>query len=78
MDSFFDKEIAYIPSNSTALSSWETTLRLLREDRITLRPFMSMQKPLAQWQEAFDAVIRKTVFKAVLLPNGTFEETTVS
>lgn len=78
MDSFFDKEIAYIPSNSTALSSWETTLRLLREDRITLQPFMSMQKPLAQWQEAFDAVIRKTVFKAVLLPNGTFEETTVS
>lgn len=77
LDRFFDKEITYIPSNSTALSSWEITLRLLQENQIALRPFMSMQKPLTQWQEAFEAVIHKEVFKALLLPDNTFEEITI-
>jgi len=40
----------------------------LLEGGISLEPFVSMQLPLQEWRTAFDAVIDKRVYKAVLLP----------
>lgn len=67
LDGFFDKEVTYVPSNSSSVTAWKTTMELL-EGGISLEPFVSMQLPLQEWRTAFDAVIDKRVYKAVLLP----------
>lgn len=72
LDELFNKEVRYIPSNSTALSSWDITLRLLADGRVTLAPFVSMAVPLSEWNRAFDEVIGKRVYKALLLPDNLF------
>ena len=73
LDSFFDREVTYVPSNSSSVKAWEITMELL-ENGISLEPFVTMAKPLEQWKEAFDAVLERTVYKAVLLPDETFGE----
>lgn len=73
LDSIFEREAVYVPSNSTAVSTWPITLKFLAERRVTTTPFLSMQKPLTQWREAFDAVMQKRVYKALLLPDPTFD-----
>ena len=72
LDYMFDREVNYVPSNSTATSSWEITLKLLSEKKVTMRPFVTMQVPLEDWKSAFDAVIQKKVYKAILLPDNEF------
>ncbi len=74
LDYIFDREVHYIPSNSTATSSWKLTLDLLRSKKVTLDPFVSMQVPLENWKTAFEAVMQKKVYKAVLIPDNTFDE----
>lgn len=74
LDYMFDREVKYLPSNSTATTSWEITLKLLAEKKVVLKPFVSMQVPLENWKEAFEAVIQKKVYKAVLIPNHDFSE----
>lgn len=74
LDSLFDREVNYVPSNSTAVSSWSTTLDLLAEKKVTMAPFVSMQVPLEDWQQAFDAVLKKKVYKALLLPENHFPD----
>lgn len=69
LDALFDREVTYIPSNSSATTTWPTTLRLLKEGRVKLSPLVSRQYTLTQWKTAFEAVIRKEVYKAVILPN---------
>lgn len=73
LDSFFDREVTYVPSNSSSVSAWKITMELL-EKGVSLEPFVTLQLPLEQWKEAFDAVLEKKVYKAVLLPDNTFEE----
>ena len=73
LDSFFDREVTYVPSNSSSVSAWKITMELL-EKGVSLEPFVTLQLPLEQWHEAFDAVLEKKVYKAVLLPDNTFEE----
>ncbi len=72
LDSFFDKEVTYVPSNSSSVSAWKITMELL-EKQISLEPFVSMELPLQEWRTAFDAVINKKVYKAVLLPDNYFD-----
>ena len=74
LDYMFDREVNYVPSNSTATTSWEITLKLLAEKKVTLKPFVSMRVSLDNWKPAFDAVIQKKVYKAVLLPDNHFNE----
>lgn len=74
LDYMFDREVNYVPSNSTATTSWEITLKLLAEKKVTLKPFVSMRAPLEEWRTAFDAVMQKKVYKAVLLPDNNFSE----
>lgn len=74
LDYMFDREVNYVPSNSTATTSWEITLRLLAEKKVALKPFVSMQVSLDNWKTAFDVVMQKKVYKAVLLPDNDFSE----
>lgn len=74
LDSIFDREVVYVPSNSSAMNSWRITLDLLKEGKLTLAPFVSMKTPLENWKEAFDAVLAKKVYKAVLLPDNSFDK----
>ena len=76
MDYLFDREVTYVPTNSTATTTWPITLQLLEDGKVKLAPLVSRKFPLSQWEEAFGTVIRKEVYKAVLLPNdiGMFEE----
>lgn len=74
LDYMFDREVHYVPSNSTATTSWEITLKLLADKKVTLAPFVSMEASLEGWRAAFDAVIQKKVYKAVLLPDNEFPD----
>lgn len=68
LDYFFDREVNYVPSNSSSVKSWEITLRLLAEKKVDLSPFISLKVPLDNWREAFQAVLDKKVYKAVIMP----------
>lgn len=74
LDYFFDREVNYVPSNSTAVSSWHITLDLLEKGKVDLLPFISLKVPLEDWKTGVDAVLAKTVYKAVLMPDNRFEE----
>lgn len=68
LDYMFDREVFYVPSNSTAVSSWNITLELLKTGKVDMRPFVSMKTTLSDWEEAFEAVIQRKVYKAILMP----------
>ena len=68
LDDMFDREVRYIPSYSSTTTAWDITLKLLSENRITLKPFVSMVTSLDNWEEAFEAVRQKKIFKALLIP----------
>ena len=74
LDFFFDREVNVVPSNSTAVSSWKITLQLLAEGKMQLAPFVSRKVPLADWEEGLAAVLSKTAYKVLLLPDNSFEE----
>lgn len=74
LDYMFDREVNYVPSNSTATTSWEITMKLLAEKKVSLTPFISMRVPLDNWKTAFDAVKQKKVYKAILFPDNDFSE----
>ncbi len=69
MDRLFDKEVNYIATNSTAVSTWNIGLSLLEKKEVDLSYILSLEVPLDNWREAFDRVIGKSCMKAVLLPN---------
>lgn len=71
MDALFEKEVTYVPTNSTATSTWPLTLQLLEEGRLTMEPFVSRILPISKWKEGFEAAEKKTVYKAVLIPDET-------
>lgn len=48
MDRFFNKEVNYVPTNSTATLSWKIGLFLLEQERINLRPLISREPPLSK------------------------------
>lgn len=72
LDYFFDREVNFVPSNSTAVSSWKITLELLAQGKVTLAPFVSKKVSLDAWQEGLDAVLSKTAYKVLLMPDNTF------
>lgn len=74
LDDLFNREVLYVPSNSSSLSSWKIMLGLLARGALTLEPFVSLTLPLSRWKEGFDAAARKIVYKAVLIPDKLFSE----
>ena len=74
LNALFLKEANYITTNSTAVSSWEIGMKLLEEGKVDLAPLMNMEVPLENWEEGFDAAIKRTKYKVVLLPDNQFEE----
>lgn len=72
LDDLFNREVTYVPSNSSSTSSWHVMLELLAQGSLTMEPFVSMVRPLPKWREAFDAARAKTVYKAVLIPDAVY------
>lgn len=76
LDDLFNREVLYVPSNSSSLSSWPTMLALLEEKRLTMEPYVSKIFPLSQWKDGFDAAEKKAVYKAVLVPDALYPAVT--
>ena len=72
LDDFFDREVNYVPSNSSSVGSWQITLDLLAQGKVTMEPFVSKKLPLSQWEAGLAAVLSKTVYKVLLLPDNAF------
>lgn len=72
LDYMFDREVNYIPSNSSAVSSWKIALRLLEEGKVNLSPLISKRFPLDRWKDGLDAVLSKTAYKVILIPDNGF------
>ena len=64
----FNKELYVTVSNSTAMSSWEITQKLLNEGKLDLKKLISLKLPLVEWERGFDAAIKKDAFKVLLIP----------
>ena len=73
LDSLFDREVNYIPSNSSSYTSWGITLDLLREKKLTMAPFASVKLPLEKWEKGLQTVLDKSAFKVLLMPDNTFD-----
>ena len=73
IDRLFAKEANFIPTNSTAVSSWQIGMRLLEEGAVDLRPILSLEVPIEDWRRGFDAVIEKAAYKVIINP-GCFPE----
>lgn len=74
LDYMFDREVKYIPSNSSAVSSWALTMELLDEGKIDLAPFISKCFSLDEWEKGVEAVLSKNAYKVLLIPDNSFEE----
>ena len=74
LDYMFDREVNYIPSNSSAVSSWVIALDLLGKGKVNLAPFISKRCSLDDWKDGVDTVLSKTAYKVVLIPDNKFEE----
>ena len=68
-DATHEKEMAVFGSNSTAMSSWEISMKLMKEKKVNLSPLVSMKLPLSQWKRGFEAVINKEAYKVVFCPD---------
>jgi threonine dehydrogenase-like Zn-dependent dehydrogenase len=67
MDMAFFKELQIITSNSTAYSTWLIALKLLKENKVSLEPLLSLRLPLEEWRKGFEAAENKQAYKVVLL-----------
>lgn len=68
MDLFLYKEIQITNSFASEPSSWEISLRLIKNKKVNLAPLISAKVPLEDWKEGFDIVLNKTGYKVLLKP----------
>jgi len=73
LDRFFEKEAAFIPTNSTAISSWKIGMSLYNQGKIDFDDLVSAEFPLTEWKKGFDLVMSKSVMKVILLPDNDFQ-----
>ena len=73
LDYMFDREVNYIPSNSSAVSSWRITMELLGQNKVDLAPLISKRFSLDDWKAGVDAVLSKSAYKVILLPDNEFD-----
>jgi len=72
LDALFDREITYIPSNSSSYTSWKITMELLRDKKVTMTPFASVKMPLEEWEKGLQTVLDKAAYKVLLMPDNDF------
>lgn len=68
LDPLVQKAVTLQGSFSHNWPVWEQVLSLLATGRIDLEPLLNQVSPLAQWQEAFDAMHAGEIVKGVLKP----------
>ncbi|NLD82420.1 MAG: alcohol dehydrogenase catalytic domain-containing protein [Smithella sp.] len=68
IDLIFDKEVNYVASNSTGMKTWDIALWLVNAGMVDLKPLMSLQLPLTEWEKGFDAMLNQEGYKILLLP----------
>jgi len=68
MDQVVFKEITMTASIATERTSWETYLRLIRDDKLNLAPLISRRLPLERWEEGFKIFQENKGFKIILIP----------
>ena len=73
LDSVFERDVTYIPSNSSSYNSWKITLELLREKKVTMTPFASVKLPLEEWEKGLQTVLDKVAYKVLLMPDNSFD-----
>lgn len=73
LDAIFDREVNYIPSNSSSYTSWGITMDLLREKKVTMTPFASAKLPLEEWNKGLEMVLAKAAYKVLLMPDNSFD-----
>lgn len=69
VNKIFMKELKVTASNSSAMSSWAITMDLLKRGAIDMSEVISLKVPLKDWRRGLDAVIDKSAFKVLILPN---------
>lgn len=74
LDKLFARETTFVSTNSTAVSSWKIGMELLGSGAVDLKPLMDLQCKLSDWRTGFDAVISKSSYKVVLIPEHDFDE----
>ena len=68
MGQIFAKELIVAGSNSTATTTWDITMELIREGKVDLGIMTDLRLPLDEWEKGFDATINKTAYKVLLIP----------
>jgi threonine dehydrogenase-like Zn-dependent dehydrogenase len=43
-------------------------MQLLKEGKLDLRPLVSAEFPLEEWEKGFDLTMSKTAFRVLLIP----------
>ncbi len=73
LDTFFEKEVNYVPSNSSSMSSFALAMQLIGEGKVDLHSLISMEVPLEDWKKGVDEVLGKKSYKVVLIPDNHFD-----
>ncbi len=68
MDEFLYKEINITNSFASEPSSWRRSLRLIKNNEVELKPLISKQLPLEEWEKGFEMFVNKENFKILLIP----------
>jgi L-iditol 2-dehydrogenase len=68
LDQVCYKELIVTGSNASVPTAWTRALDLLATGMVRVEPLISNVYPLADWQEAFDIVERRSALKTLLSP----------
>ena len=60
------RQLSLVGSFSHTWATWETALKLLSEGKISTKALITNAYPLAEWKQAFEAVVNLQAVKAVL------------
>ena len=67
-DKILDNELSLTNSFATQKSSWEISLKLLREKKVDISTLITTKLPLEKWREGFGIAASKGAFKVLLIP----------
>jgi len=67
-DAFFVRELTMIGSHTQKPSSWKLALDLLASGDVDLRPLISAELPLTEWEDAFERMRSRRAIKVILKP----------
>ena len=62
------KELMVTGANCTTVGAWKKTLQMIKAGTADLRPLITCQYPLEEWEKGFDLVMSQTAFRVLLIP----------